>query len=315
MNNTLSVDNKDIKKPRRSFTYKKQKLMWALIFLAPWFLGLCFFFAFPFFQSIWNSFFELSPSSEGITSTFVGLANYRFALFEHTTDTNATFNSEIINTIIDLFVNIPIMVIFALFISTLLNTEFKGRAIVRCIFFIPVILNSAAVTSVLASSGAAADNIFNNGVVRNAFNMQEFLTNAGLPKFLINGIVTLIGRIYSIITLAGVPILLFLASIQSIPKHLYEAAKIEGATNYEMFWLITLPNVKPHIITVGIFGIIDTYLTSSVSGLIADEFRSKENGWGRSSAMAWLYVLTIVGVLLVYGVFAKATKLGESHYE
>ena len=80
-----------------------------------------------------------------------------------------------------------------------------------------------------------------------------------MAPFLITFIVGLIARIYDILALAGVPILLFLASIQSIPKHLYEAAKIEGATSYEMFWLITLPNVTPHIVTVTVYALVDTF--------------------------------------------------------
>jgi ABC-type sugar transport system permease subunit len=130
---------------------------------------------------------------------------------------------------------------------------------------------------------------------------------------LITFIVGLIERIYDILALAGVPILLFLASIQSIPKHLYEAAKIEGATSYEMFWLITLPNVTPHIITVTVYALVDTFLTSSVSTIISDEL-NRQN-WGLSSAMAWIYVAVIILILIVLGAFAKLLKIGESHYE
>jgi len=111
--------------------------------------------------------------------------------------------------------------------------------------------------------------------------------------WLINFIVGLIDRIYAILSLAGVPILLFLASIQSVPKHLYEAAKIEGATGYESFWLITLPNVSPHIITVTVYALVDTFLTSPVSGIISSEL-ARSNYWGQSAAMAWIYVSTII---------------------
>jgi len=127
-------------------------------------------------------------------------------------------------------------------------------------------------------------------------------------------IVGLIDRIYAILSLAGVPILLFLASIQSVPKHLYEAAKIEGATGYETFWLITLPNVSPHIITVTVYALVDTFLTSPVSGIISSEL-AKSTRWGESAAMAWIYVSAIVMLLLVLAVFAKVFKIGGSHYE
>ena len=91
------------------------------------------------------------------------------------------------------------------------------------------------------------------------------------------------------------------------------AAKIEGATSYEMFWLITLPNVSPHIVTVTVYALVDTFLTSPVSGIISDEL--KRQAWGLSSAMAWIYVGTIIVMLGSLAVLAKGLKIGGSHYE
>ena len=105
----------------------------------------------------------------------------------------------------------------------------------------------------------------------------------------------------------------FLASIQSVPKHLYEAAKIEGATSYEMFWLITLPNVSSHIITVTVYALVDTFLTSSVSEIISTELNKQQ--WGVASAMSWVYVLSIISILIVIFSLAKVFKIGGSHYE
>ena len=109
------------------------------------------------------------------------------------------------------------------------------------------------------------------------------------------------------------PILLFLASIQSVPKHLYEAAKIEGATSYETFWLITLPNVTPHLVTVTVYALVDTFLTSPVSEIISNELNHQN--WGLSSAMAWVYVGTIIVMLVILAIIAKILKIGGSHYE
>ncbi|RLD44504.1 MAG: sugar ABC transporter permease [Bacteroidetes bacterium] len=292
--------------------YKRQKLIWAFIFLAPWLIGFSMFFLIPFIRSLYYSFFSLEPTPDGIISTFVGFNNYFYALNEQVTSTTS-FRVELINTTLDALINIPVLLIFSLFIAVMLNMEFKGRAFVRAVFFIPVILNSAAVASALGGGDAIANLLKEQGSTQ-IFDLEFYLLQTGMMPWLINFIVGLIGRIYAILSLAGVPILLFLASIQSVPKHLYEAAKIEGATGYEMFWLITLPNVSPHIITVTVYALVDTFLTSSVSEIISQEL-GNSNRWGESAAMAWIYVSTIILILLILAVIAKALKIGGSHYE
>ncbi len=305
---------KTIKAPRNHGLkgYRREKLIWAIIFLTPWVLGLLIFFLIPFFRSLYFSFFTLEPTPDGIVSTFAGFNNYIYAFNQHVTS-STSFRVELVNTTLDAVINIPVLLIFSLFIAVMLNMKFKGRAFVRAIFFIPVILNSAAVTTALGGGDAIAALLEEQGI-NQIFDLEFYLVQSGMMPWLINFIVGLIDRIYAILSLAGVPILLFLASIQSVPKHLYEAAKIEGATGYETFWLITLPNVSPHIITVTVYALVDTFLTSSVSGIISQEL-GKSTRWGESAAMAWIYVSTIVVILLVLAVFAKAFKIGGSHYE
>ena len=299
------------KKPRRQMSYKSQKLMWGIIFLLPWLIGFITLFAVPFFESLRYSFYELTPRSGEIIKVFIGFDNYVYAFNEHVTR-NTSFKVELINTTVDALINLPVLLIFSLFIAVMLNMEFKGRAIVRAIFFIPVILNSAAVASALGGGDAIASLLEEQGIDR-IFDLEFYLLQTGMAEWLIIFIVELIDRIYSILSLAGVPILLFLASIQSVPKHLYEAAKIEGATAYETFWLITLPNVTPHLITVTVYALVDTFLTSSISDIISDELNHQN--WGLSSAMAWVYVATIIVMLLSLAVIAKWMKIGGSHYE
>lgn len=293
------------------FTYKRQKLIWGIIFLLPWIIGFSILFLIPLFESLRYSFFELTPKAGEILKEFIGFDNYVYAFNTHVTS-QSSFKVELINTTIDALINLPVLLIFSLFIAVMLNMEFKGRAIVRAIFFIPVILNSAAVASALGGGDAIAALLEEQGIEK-IFDLEFFLIQSGMTPSLVIFIVGLIDRIYAILSLAGVPILLFLASIQSVPKHLYEAAKIEGATSYEMFWLITLPNVSPHIVTVTVYALVDTFLTSPISQIISDELSSQN--WGLSSAMAWTYVTTILLMLGLLALFAKGFKIGGSHYE
>jgi ABC-type sugar transport system permease subunit len=300
-----------IKKRRHINQYKRQKTIFGFLFLAPWLFGFFSLFLIPLFNTFRYSFYDLQPTSGEIIKTFIGWGNYSYAFNQHVTATSS-FKVELINTTLDAFINLPVLLIFSLFIAVLLNMKFKGRALVRAIFFIPVILNSAAVASALGGGEAIAAILDEQGVSQ-IFDLEFYLIQTGMAPSLISFIVGLIGRIYDILSLAGVPILLFLASIQSVPKHLYEAAKIEGATSYETFWLITLPNVSPHIVTVTVYALVDTFLTSPISTIISTEL-NKQN-WGLASAMAWVYVGTIVLILVLLAIIAKFLKIGGSHYE
>lgn len=300
-------------KVSKGLTYKTQKKIWAAIFLAPWIIGFLTLFLFPLITSFNYSFHYLRVGqTEGLITTWAGIENYRNALFEHTQG-NIIFQEVLLGTLGDVLINIPVIIIFSLFIATILNAEFKGRAIVRAIFFVPVILNSGAIAAALTSGDALTQVLMeNNGNLGAVFNLEEYLLRAGVGMGLVSFIVSLITRIYSILSLAGVPILLFLASIQSIPRHLYEAAEIEGATKYEQLWLITLPNVTPHILTVAVYVLVDTYLTSEVSTYIANV--SGRTNWGLSAAMSWIYVAVMLLVLILVVVVSKIFKWGEHHY-
>lgn len=300
-------------KVKKHRSYSKQKLIWAIIFLTPWLIGLIGIFLIPMFTSFRHSFFHLQANVDGgMNYTFVGITNYYNALYTEAIG-NTVFQVEMLTTIQDVAINIPVIMVFSLFIAVILNAEFRGRALVRAIFFIPVILNSAAVVSAMSSGDAISDILTGGGQgFGNVFELEEYLIRAGLSTGLVGFIVSLIGRIYSILALSGVPILLFLASIQSIPKHLYEAAEIEGATQYEMFWLITVPNIKPHLLTVAIFILIDTFTTSPISMYID---KLKQTQWGLRSAMSWLYVIVVIIILMVILAIAKIFKWGESTYE
>lgn len=299
-------------KVKKFQSYETQKKIWAAIFLAPWVFGFLALFTIPMITSFRYSFYHLTANPEGgLNFTFVGIQNYYNAIFVETIG-DMIFQTEMLETIKDVAINIPVIIIFSLFIAVVLNAEFKGRAIVRAIFFIPVILNSAAVVSAMGQGEAMSGILAGGDAFGQVFELEEYLLRAGLTEGLVGFIIALIDRIYSILALSGVPILLFLASIQSIPKHLYEAAEIEGATQYEMFWLITLPNITPHLLTVSIFILIDTFTTSPISNYID---LLKQTEWGLRAAMSWIYVVVVIFILLIIVAIAKIFKWGESHYD
>lgn len=316
-------------KPRKPLTYDKQKILFGVLFLAPWLIGFMGIFLYSMIDSVIYSLsnvYFLGPASTdqianyiatkgivgqtffkmGILFEFVGFQNFIYAWNIH-----SEYRRVLISSMVDSLINLPVILIFSLLIATMLNTKFKGNVMARAIFFLPVILASEAVTIALSQAvdlqalmqGDLAG-IFGN------FQLNGLLIESGFPEEIVEFLVSIVNTIFSIISLAGVQILIFLAGLQSIPTHLYEAAKVEGATPYESFWKITIPMVSPHVITVGVFTIVDSFLKSPVTRLI---IQTKDNQqYGVSSAMAWIY---FVAVMLLLGIFVYLANKGAFYYD
>lgn len=277
-----------------------EKKFWGVVFVAPWILGFCLFFAYPLVESFWFAFNNVKPSSDGLIVEFV-----KFQQFKNAFRVNVSFTGAWIGSIRDLAINLPIITIFSLLLAVVLNGEFKGRTFARAVFFIPVIFNSEAITTAMGGGEALRTLMEQNGLgLSNAFNFEAYLIQANLAPGLVTFLIGSVDRIYDIVSLSGVQILLFLAGIQSIPGHLYEAAKIEGATQYEIFWKITLPMVSPMIIPATVYTIVDSFLTLPVATVI-DNVTGDLN-YGLAAAMSWIYFGTIAVILaVILGLLSK----------
>ncbi len=140
-------------------------------------------------------------------------------------------------------------------------------------------------------------NSMGSGALRAIFDLNMFMVSIGLPVGLVNFLSGITTAIYRTISYSGVQILIFLAAIQSVPTHLYEAARIEGATKYESFWKITLPMVSPIIMTVVVYTIIDSFLRSEVNDIINIQLTNANYGY--HAAMSWIYMLSSILLLTV----------------
>ena len=180
------------------------------------------------------------------------------------------FTEWIVFVMMQMITDIPIILIFSMIMAVILNSEFKGRAAARAIFFIPVIFNSQAIDTAVSAYSAlanttsgATDDLFSQ-----MFNFKDFLTEAKLPPFLVTFLGDASTKIYDIISYSGIQILIFLSAIQSVPRHLYEAAKMEGATQYEMFWKITFPMVTPMLLAAAVYTVVDSFLRSPMLSML-----------------------------------------------
>ena len=302
--------------------YRKRKAVWGIIFLIPLAIGFVYFFIIPFVQMFIYSFsYVTSVGEDGLAIRNIGFKNYIY-IFTEDPDFTENFSKAVLSMLAD----IPTILIFSLLMAVILNTKFKGRALVRSIFFVPVIFNSQAVTAAIASTSnslnAAAD-ASTSDLFAQMFNFSTFLQNAGIPYFLVSFIGSVSTKIYDIISYSGIQIIIFLTAIQGVPVHLYEAAKMEGATQYDMFWKITFPMVSPMMLTCAVYTVVDAFLRSPILNSIQSwykkgpgEFTSnsikvgdvylKLSNYGVNAAMSVIFVLmSVIIVAVVLGILSR----------
>lgn len=286
---------------KKRMTLRQKRAITGLLFVAPWFIG---FLLYYLRSLILTTQFSLSKidiaETGGYTATYIGLDNYKYALFEH-----ADFNQVLADSIYNMLVDVPFIIFFSLFIAILLNTKFKGRSLIRAIFFIPILLGSGAVMATLqlateniqgGASSMIADLVPTAGV--NVDYFLGILLDIGMPDRVVTYIINLIGRIFEIVRASGVQIIIFIAALQSVSPSLYEVSKIEGATSYETFWKITFPMVSPLIITNVVYTIVDYFVNSRVVDM-AYQAAFNSYDYGLSSAMSILSTVIVCAILVV----------------
>ncbi|MCK0472250.1 carbohydrate ABC transporter permease [Halalkalibacter sp. APA_J-10(15)] len=288
---------------KSKMTLEQKKGNWGWLFIAPWLIGFITLFAVPLFQSLRYSLSELSLTPSGISLDSVGMSNYQQALTYH-----VDYNRTLIEALLDMVVNVPLIVIFSLLVATLLNQKFKGRMVARAIFFLPVILASGVIASIESGDflqsmmqQGGPSSLEDTGGMRSS-QLERMLIGSGMNEVLISYLTGAVDRIYDIISASGVQIIIFLAGLQAIPSHLYEVSNIEGATSYEAFWKITFPMISPLILTNVIYSVIDSFTGNDMTTLIQQTAFQQFN-FGLSAAMSWIYFLIIAVTLAIVTYF------------
>lgn len=282
----------------------KKRGLWGFIFLLPWLLGFILFFMTPLVESISYSLNEVSVVPGGVSKSFVGLSNYQYAF-----TVDPYFNRLILTMVTQAMPTVAIVIVFSLLAAILLNGKFPGRGAARTIFFIPIIMGSR-----IAASSIIGNDVLSMEMAGNTDSLQlsaefflDILYNTGLPAELTIYVTQAVSGIFSILAMSGVPVLIFLAGLQSISPALYEVAKIEGSSAYEAFWKVTLPMVSPMILLCTVYTIIDQFFRHQITvenqvlpivflqrmNIIAFDL----NNYGLSSAMTTVFMLVTIAVV------------------
>lgn len=235
----------------------------------------------------------------------LGEVSYRFVEFKNFL---RIFGDERVwialkNTAEYVMIVVPSQTILALILALILNTQIKGRKWFRVILFLPTVTSSAVLTLIFMW-------IYNsNGLLNNALDFLGLPTYnwLGDPNIALKSIM-----IMNIWSTAPFFMVIYLAALQDIPNSLYEAAKLDGANDFDQFINITLPWLKPVTFFIMVMGVIGTfqlfdqsYIFSAGSGgpnnstltvvLLIYQYAFKSLDMGYASALA----LMLAGVIML----------------
>ncbi len=219
--------------------YRRSQAIVGFIFVSPWVIGFLVFGLYPILVSFYYSLCQYDVLR---IPQFIGLRNYHQLLFE-----DNYFWLSIWNTLVYTVFRVPLSIIGSLLLAVLVNNAAKGIKIFRTIYFIPSIV-TGVVLSVLWLW---------------MLNPEYGLINSFLAFFGIQGPLWLLDPnwskpsmvIMSLWSIGGGRMLVFLAALQGIPQHLYEAVEIDGGGLWwTKFRNITVPMISPIIFLSAHFG-------------------------------------------------------------
>lgn len=285
---------------RMRLSLSTQQALTGYGFILPWFIGFLIFLAYPLFQSLWLSFNNME-NLVNFQLKYIGAANYIEAFL-----IDAQFVPMLITVIRNQIIDIPLILIFSLFTAIVVNQKLPGQGFFRAIFFLPVVIGSGLVVQQLFGQFNADPN--QSGPLVRGIDVPTMVLVLG-PEAA-QAIFDLMNRLSLVLWRTGVQILLFIAGLQGISSTLYEAARVDGATEWEKFWKITLPMISPIILLNAIYTIVDSFtdvfnpILNYIRGLaFAGQFRM-----GYAAALGWVYfVVVFLLMLLVFWIGQRHT--------
>ena len=267
------------------------------LFLLPSAVVLVIFFFIPFFQTFLLSFLDYSTNI--YKPEFIGVANY-VKLFH-----NPVFYKVLWNTFIYLFIAVPILAIFPLFLAVLINQKIKGVTLYKILIYLPVIVS--IVVAAIAFKWLYADQgILNYVVTSLGFKSIGWLTD---PNYALYSVI-----IVTIWKGIGYYMIIYLAALMSVPNELYEACDIDGASFLTKHLTVTVPHIMPTIALVTTISAISAMkvfaeiyvmtkggpLNSSKTIVYYIYERAFENlDLGIASAMAVVLLIIVMGFSLI----------------
>jgi len=285
---------------------KSRENLTGYLFIAPWLIGFLVFTLGPFIQSFYLSFTRYNIVQP---PKFIGLANYRMMLFD-----DELFWKSLWVTIRFALCSVPMVLVVGVLLALLLNSNVKGIAAFRTIFYLPSIIPTVATTSIFMW-------ILNPQVGM----VNQILDLIGIkgPAWLSDPTWTPWSLVFMSVWGAGGSMVIYLAGLKDIPTYLYEAATLDGAGPIQKLKAVTLPMLSPVIFFNLVMGIIGTFQYFTQAFMISKGQGGPEDStmfyalymfqrsWkymdmGYGSAMAWVLFVLIIFITAV--IFRSHTR-------
>ena len=266
---------------------------WALVL--PAFIGFMVFYAWPTLRAIEISFTDWNLLR---APKFVGLANYAAMLQD------GKFWQGMKLSAIYVVLNIPLQIVFGLFLAVAMDRLTKSL-FVKSLVLLPYLLSNVLVAMMWLWMLDPLLGLVNALIVELDFERQPFFGGAEQALLTVAAV--------NIWRHMGLVAMLFLAGLQNIPRHLYEAAALEGASEWQMFWRVTLPLLRPVMVFVlvtsvtGSFQIFDTIAVTTNGGpldstrvivhyIVQNAFSFYKMGYASAMSMALAVVMVLYTV-------------------
>lgn len=300
-------------KKKRKSSLASRNARIGFLFILPWIIGFAVLFLYPALQSLKYSFMNWDKDAilnlKGQSDAAFTLANYEYALTG-----DATYIRDVVSSLGTMVYEVPLITFFSMFIAGLLNQKFAGRTIARMLFFLPVIIASGGIISILQSGGMSTSIGGEESIYMfKTTAMEDILVSTGISQDIINFLTTTVSKIFDITWKSGIQILLFLSGLQGVPSSYYEVSSMEGATAWEEFWKITFPLLSPTTLIAVVYTIVDSF--TDYRNVVMTDIQTAYGALelGRSAAYSWIYFV-IIGIIIFLVnkiIFSKTVYIEE----
>ncbi|MCD6385780.1 sugar ABC transporter permease [Candidatus Sumerlaeota bacterium] len=283
----------------------RREIFTGYLFASPWILG---FFAFTLIPIILSFYYSFCRYDVLRPPMFVGFQNYYYLLFK-----SEKFYTSVYNTLYFTVFRVPLVMIGSLLLALLVATPRRGVSLARTIYYMPSIITGVALSVIWLWMYNPKYGLINRALALLGLPLPLWLESPtwAKPAIILMGI-------WSI---GGGRMIVMIAGLNSIPRHLYESARVDGAGWWSQFWHITIPQLSPTLFLLTVVEVIfsfqvftEAYIMTRGGPLDSTLFYNLELYFkafldyrmGEASALAWLlFVGTCIITLLMFWILGR----------
>jgi len=270
----------------------------GLLFVLPFIIGFIWLFMKPLLESLNYTFHRVTVGNDGLL-----LEPIQFYNWDYMTSKDLDFIKKLLSMSSEMLVQILVIMFISIFLAVLLTEKFPGRLLFRTCLFLPMIFGAAPVLAAFNTLGGNAEMAeTSNSFITLSGEMtgfiKEIIDSFGVLTPIIEKFTGYAGTIFNLLWSTALQIIIFIIGLQAIPSHLYEVAKMEGATKWETFWKITFPLLTPSMLLCLIYSIID-YFNKSTNPIVKIIDSNMTNRLDYACTQSWAYAVMIFIIVLI----------------